>query len=95
MSQNEHAAGHESRIKTPRQLIITVALAFLVPILLIVMISQFVANIRSVDMSSSAMTPDAVAKRLKPVGDLAFADAGTGGGAAATPAPWQATQAVS
>ena len=74
MSQNEHDAGHESPIKTPKQLIITILLAFLVPILLIVMISQFVANIRSVDMSSSAMSPDAVAKRLKPVADLAFAE---------------------
>ncbi len=76
MSQNAHDAGHESPIKTPKQLIITVMLAFLVPILLIVMISQFVANIRSVDMSSSAMTPDAVAKRLKPVADVAFAESG-------------------
>ncbi len=76
MSQNEHNAGHESPIKTPKQLIFTVVLAFLVPILLIVMISQFIANIRSVDMSSEAMSPDAVAKRLKPVADLGFAEAG-------------------
>ncbi|MBE0612491.1 MAG: cytochrome c5 family protein [Burkholderiales bacterium] len=76
MSQNEHAEGHESPIKTPKQLIITVALAFLVPILLIVMLSQFIANIRSVDMDSAAMSPNAVATRLKPVGDLAFAEAG-------------------
>ncbi|MBE0622680.1 MAG: cytochrome c5 family protein [Burkholderiales bacterium] len=76
MSQNAHDAGHESLIKTPKQLIITVVLAFVVPILLIVMISQFVANIRSVDMSSSAMTPNAVAKRLKPVADVAFAESG-------------------
>lgn len=76
MSENAHDAGHESPIKTPKQLIITVALAFLVPILLIVMISQFIANIRSVDMSSEAMSPDAVATRLKPVADLGFAEAG-------------------
>jgi cytochrome c5 len=31
---------------------------------------------RSVDKDSPAMTPDAVAKRLKPAGDVAFADAG-------------------
>lgn len=78
MSQNAHDAGHESPIKTPKQLIITVTLAFLVPILLIVMISQFVANIRSVDMGSAAMSSDAVAKRLKPVADLAFAESGAG-----------------
>ena len=76
MSQNAHDAGHESPIKTPKQLIITVVLAFLVPILLIVMISQFIANIRSVDLSSEAMSPDAVATRLKPVADLGFAEAG-------------------
>ncbi len=76
MSQNEHGAEHESPIKTPKQLIIAIVLAFLVPILIIVLLSQFVANIRSVDMNSPAMSPDAVAKRLKPVADLAFADAG-------------------
>jgi cytochrome c5 len=76
MSQNEHDSEHESPIKTPKQLITVIALAFLVPILLIVLLSQFVANIRSVDMNSAAMSPDAVAKRLKPVGNLTFADAG-------------------
>ena len=83
MSQNEPETGHESPIKTPKQLITVVALAFLVPILIIVLLSQFVANIRSVDKDSPAMTPDAVAKRLKPVSDVAFADAG--GGAAKEP----------
>src|SRR5450759_1160171 len=76
MSENEHDAGHESPIKTPKQLITVIALAFLVPILLFVLLSQFIANIRSVDMNSAAMSPDAVAKRLKPVGNLTFADAG-------------------
>jgi len=82
MSQNKHDTGHESPIKTPKQLIIVIALAFLVPILVIVLVSQFVANIRSVDMDSPAMAHDAVAKRLKPVGDVAFADSGS---AAAAP----------
>jgi cytochrome c5 len=76
MSQNEHDAGHESAIKTPKQLITVIALAFLVPIVIIVMLSQFVANRRSVDMDSPAMAHEAVAKRLKPVGDVAFADVG-------------------
>jgi cytochrome c5 len=76
MSQNEHDSEHESPIKTPKQLITVIALAFLVPIVLIVMLSQFVANIRSVDMESAAMSPDAVAKRLQPVGDLTLAEAG-------------------
>lgn len=78
MSQNEHGAVHESPIKTPKQLITAVVLAFLVPILLITLLSQYVANIRSVDMKSDALTPDAIATRLKPVADIAFADAGSG-----------------
>jgi len=83
MSQNAHAAGHDTLIKTPKQLIVAIVLAFAIPILLIVMISQFIANIRSVDMDSAAMSPNAVATRLKPVGDLAFAE--TGGSAASAP----------
>ena len=53
MSQNEHDAGHESPIKTPKQLITVVALAFLVPILIIAMLSYFIANMRSVDRNSA------------------------------------------
>jgi cytochrome c5 len=75
MSQTEHDTGHESPIKTPKQLIIVIALAFLVPILIITLLSQYFANIRSIVKDSPAMSPDAVAKRLKPVGELAFADA--------------------
>ena len=88
MSQNEHDSGHESPIKTPKQLIIVIALAFLVPILIIVLMSQFAANIRSVDMDSPAMAHDAVAERLKPVGEVAFADgAAAAAGAQAGAAP--------
>lgn len=83
MSQKEHDAGHETPIKTPKQLITVIVLAFVVPILIIVLLSQYVSSIRSVDMDSAALTPDAVATRLKPVADLGFAD--SGGGAAAAP----------
>jgi cytochrome c5 len=74
MSQIEQDSGHESPIKTPKQLITVIALAFLVPILIIALLSQYVASIRSVDKDSPAMTHDAVAKRLKPAGEVAFAD---------------------
>ncbi len=83
MSQNEHGSEHQSLIRTPKQLITVVALAFLVPVLLFVLLSQFIANMRSVDKDSPAMTSDAVAKRLKPVGELTFAD--SGGDAAKAP----------
>jgi len=77
MSQNEHDTEHESPIKTPKQLITVIVLAFLVPILIIVLLSQYVANIRSLNMDSPAMSSESVAKRLKPVADLTFADAGS------------------
>jgi cytochrome c5 len=83
MSQTESEGGHESPIKTPKQLITVVVLAFVVPILIIVLLSQFFANIRSVDKDSPGMAYDAVAKRLKPVGELGFAE--EGGGAAKAP----------
>jgi len=82
MSQNEHDSEPQSLIQTPKQVITVIALTFLVPIVLILLVSQFIANMRSVDKDSSAMTPDAVAKRLKPVGELAFADAGGDAGKA-------------
>ena len=82
MSQNEHDAEHESPIKTPKQLITVIVLAFLVPVLIIVLLSQYVSNIRSLNMDSPAMSSEAVAKRLKPVADLSFADAGVAAAAA-------------
>ncbi len=82
MSQNQHDAEHESPIKTPKQLITVIVLAFLVPIVLIVLLSQYITNIRSVDLNSAAMSPNAVATRLKPVANVAFAEAGSGAAAA-------------
>jgi cytochrome c5 len=76
MSENEDDSGHEGTFNTPKQVITLLALTALVPIVIIVLVTQFITNIRSVDKDSPAMSPDAVAKRLKPVGDLTFADAG-------------------
>ena len=76
MSQNDHDTGDKIQFDTPKQVITLLALTALVPIVIVVLVTQFIANIRSVDKDSPAMSPDAVAKRLKPVGDLSFADAG-------------------
>ncbi|HUF82694.1 MAG TPA: c-type cytochrome [Burkholderiales bacterium] len=61
-----------SLIKTPQQLIVVVVLAFAIPIALIVMLTQLITG--SVDMSKSnpALSEEAIAKRLKPVGDVAI-----------------------
>ena len=90
MSQNEHDAKHESLIKTPKQLITVVALAFLVPILLITLLSQYVTSIRRIDLSSPALSAKAVAQRLQPVAEVTFAGA-AGSAPAAAKAPAAAT----
>jgi cytochrome c5 len=69
--QNEE---HSSPIKTPRQLIIVVVLAFVVPIALIVMLSQLVTGSLDVSKDNPGMSDEAIAKRLKPVGEVLVTD---------------------
>jgi cytochrome c5 len=69
---------HSSFIKTPQQLIVVVLLAFLVPIIGIILVVNLVLSRPSAE--PNAMTPESVAARIQPVGRVEF---GTGGGAAA------------
>jgi cytochrome c5 len=66
-----HIEEHSSLIKTPKQLIITVVLAFLVPVVVIVMIAHFMTG--GIKTPKEAMVPETVAQRLKPVGTLVVA----------------------
>lgn len=68
-----------SFIKTPRQLITVVVLAFLVAIFGIVMLVQLVVDRPHAD--ASALTPESVSARLQPVGKVEFGAAGAGSGA--------------
>ena len=70
MSESKHAGGHESPIKTPKQLIAVVVLAFAIPIALISMIAHLVMSGSPADKGSPAMSEEAIAKRLKPVGEV-------------------------
>ena len=65
---------HSSFIKTPQQLITVVLLAFVVPIFGIVLLVQFVVDRPRAD--PSALTPEAVAARIQPVGKVEFGAAG-------------------
>ncbi len=66
---------HDSAIKTPKQFIIAVLAAFLIPIISIVLLSQLaVDNLGGISKDDPAMSPEAVAKRLKPVGEVVMAD---------------------
>src|SRR5512137_1015689 len=66
---------HSSPIRTPKQLITIVALAFVVPVLIIVLLVKYVVGARSGGAGSEAMTPEAIAERLRPVGTVVLAQA--------------------
>jgi cytochrome c5 len=70
-----HFEEHDSLIKTPQQLIAVVLAAFLVPIAGILLIVQLVTGGLQVDRDSPAMSEEAVAQRLKPVGEVAIGEA--------------------
>jgi len=73
---------HSSFIKTPKQLITIVVLAFVVPIISIVLLVKLVIDRPSAD--PAAMTPAAIAERIHPVGQVSFtAPAGEAAPAAA------------
>jgi len=65
---------HSSFIKTPKQLITIVLLAFVVPISGIVLLVQLVLNRPHAD--ASALAPEAVSARLQPVGKVEFGATG-------------------
>jgi len=69
MSSHEE---HTSFIKTPQQLAVVVVLAFVVPVTGIVLLVQLVVNRPSAD--PSAMSPQAIAARIQPVGRVAFGE---------------------
>ena len=62
---------HTSPIKTPKQLIIVVALAFIVPIVIIGLLSQLLTSTPH-DTSGDEQR---VLERIKPVGSVVIADA--------------------
>lgn len=95
MSGTEEDDEHSSAIKTPKQLITVIVAAFVFPVLIIMLLGHFATGNIPVDRSNPAFSDQAVAKRLKPVGVLAFASdspqpevspAASPGGAASTPA---------
>lgn len=61
---------HSSLIKTPQQLIVVVVLAFLIPVVGIILIATAITGGLKVDSKSTDNSAAAVAERLKPVGTL-------------------------
>jgi cytochrome c5 len=71
---DDHDLPHEGPIKTPKQLIWAVALSFIVPILLIVLLANYVTAHNKPAAGSDAMTDQAVAARLQKIGVVEIKD---------------------
>ena len=72
---NEMDGPHEGPIKTPKQLILAVLYAFVVPIFGIVLLVMFVTAEKRPAAGSDAMSPKAVEERIRPVGMVEVKDA--------------------
>lgn len=75
---SDNATEHESFIKTPQQLIVVGLLSFTVPVILIIMLAQFVISASSPDASNASA--EAVVARVAPVAQVNLV-AGGGDGA--------------
>ena len=65
-----HIEEHSSLIKTPQQLFVVVLLSFIVPVAAILLLVKLITGGMHIDPDSVAMSEDAVANRLKPVGEV-------------------------
>ncbi|WP_233234225.1 cytochrome c5 family protein [Bordetella sp. LUAb4] len=72
--EQEHSQEHASLIKTPQQLIVTVVLSFVIPIIIILMLVNMVVSQGRSGAGSNALTPDAITKRIAPVAGFDFVD---------------------
>jgi cytochrome c5 len=70
---NEHDV-HEGPIKTPKQLILAVVASFVVPIVVIILLANFVNFGGKEGAGSDGMTAEAVAKRIQRVGAIEIKD---------------------
>ena len=75
----EHEENHEGPIKTPKQLVGAVVASFVIPIVVIIMLANFVNIGGKTGAGSDGMTEDAVGRRIQPVGRIEIKDAANPG----------------
>jgi cytochrome c5 len=63
---------HASPIKTPGQLMAAVLAGLLVPVIIIVLLIQFVSSDKKVGAGSNAQTPEAIVARISPVANEGY-----------------------
>ncbi|MDE2396998.1 MAG: cytochrome c5 family protein [Burkholderiales bacterium] len=69
---------HEGPIKTPKQLVLTVVASFVIPIVIIIMMANFVALGTKPSAGSEGLGAEAVARRLQPVGTVEIGSGSAG-----------------
>jgi cytochrome c5 len=72
---NENDGPHEGPIKTPKQLILAVFWAFVVPIFGIILLVMYVTTETRPSAGSDARAPKSIAERIRPVGMVEVKDA--------------------
>ena len=70
----EHA--HSSPIKTPQQLAVVLVLSFAVPVIGIILLTQFIVMDRGTD--AATLAPEAVEARIQPVARVVFSERAAG-----------------
>ena len=75
MSNTQPHEEHQSPIKTPKQLIVTIVLSFVLPIIVILLLVKLVTAGDQVGAGSDALGPEATQKRIAPVAKLDLVDA--------------------
>ncbi|MCC7080526.1 MAG: cytochrome c5 family protein [Burkholderiales bacterium] len=86
---DDHTGEHASFIRTPKQLLTVVVLAFAIPVSVLVMLAVLASDINRYGPDHPAMSDEAIARRIRPVGQVRLAEAGAKG----EPAPAAAAQA--
>jgi cytochrome c5 len=74
-SDSTYDPPHEGPIKTPKQLVLAVIYAFVIPIAVIVMLALYVTQSFKPAAGSRGLTPEAIAERIHPVGMVQVKDA--------------------
>ena len=79
MSHHEHDDGHdlphEGPIKTPKQLVAAVVASFVVPIVAIILLANYISGATKPAAGSDGMSAEAVAARIAPIGKVEIKDA--------------------
>jgi len=81
----------ETFIKTPKQLVWIIVLAFLIPIIIIALLVMFIGTTTRLAPGSDNMTPEAIEARIRPVAGF---ELGAGGPATAEPRSGEAVYAA-